>query len=626
MSSIFRRNTPKRPSKPKRLSDSQLRDPAEQARLQRQQQAREEAARSKSGVWGPSHSFDSDDEPQASKAKQTIHDGGWLASFGSTRSPFSASSQQQPLNQSQQTDSTKSMSDSEENQQAGSPGRNTAISASPKATKRTVTPSPSGAQATSRSSPQKSTPRGSPLTLANMWTTAQNAINCNEDTTLKEAPNSSSSPSTSGRKTPAIFEYMEDTICTPCAPRNLEEFFTKDSPLESTNKKSATVGSKQSPNNQQQHNPESGSIASSVETPADRRRQRHRKRQLRVPQTPSIHEEEASNFVPEEVEIVGDKVMYQGPSLDVPPPNVPFAHLTVKQEEAEELQRSISELTMRSSYAGATAKLSDSRRMAYYAVGRHHRNTGRGGNRRCYFTGKLILGGAPFYAGSVQQGLRTLVVFCLPSALGLPKVSDSMSLASQSVGGMSSKRGSVINQLGSTAGGSSIGGSKSILSRKRSARSKLSSVDDSSFYTEEEMDTNWGKDREYLLKVLPSPSQAILDEMATRYPTQFETLPAQVRVPSCWKLYVKFCFFSGLPIAEGELHYKARDEICQQYGEEINLSHEVMEAVNGDSVDIVTLPNMKTFRYLQKHYNQQSQKLPEIVFNRASWERIRPEV
>jgi hypothetical protein len=31
------------------------------------------------------------------------------------------------------------------------------------------------------------------------------------------------------------------------------------------------------------------------------------------------------------------------------------------------------------------------------------------------------LGGAPFYAGSFQQGLRTLVVFCLPSALGLPE-------------------------------------------------------------------------------------------------------------------------------------------------------------------------------------------------------------
>ena len=67
---------------------------------------------------------------------------------------------------------------------------------------------------------------------------------------------------------------------------------------------------------------------------------------------------------------------------------------------------------MRSSYAEATAKISDQRRTAYYAVGRCHLNSGRGGNRRCYFYGKLILGGAPFYAGTVQKGLRTLVVFC----------------------------------------------------------------------------------------------------------------------------------------------------------------------------------------------------------------------
>mmetsp|Transcript_18556 Transcript_18556/g.33578 ORF Transcript_18556/g.33578 Transcript_18556/m.33578 type:complete len:200 (-) Transcript_18556:405-1004(-) len=78
----------------------------------------------------------------------------------------------------------------------------------------------------------------------------------------------------------------------------------------------------------------------------------------------------------------------------------------------------------------------DSRRMAYYAVGRtnnqnnnHDDNNGNsnsnnkspgGGNRRCYFTGNVIPYGMPFYAGSVQQGPRTLVVFCLPSALGLP--------------------------------------------------------------------------------------------------------------------------------------------------------------------------------------------------------------
>ena len=44
-----------------------------------------------------------------------------------------------------------------------------------------------------------------------------------------------------------------------------------------------------------------------------------------------------------------------------------------------------------------------------------------GGNRRCYFTGDAVPRGAPFYAGSVRQGPRTLVVFCLPAALGLPR-------------------------------------------------------------------------------------------------------------------------------------------------------------------------------------------------------------
>ena len=94
----------------------------------------------------------------------------------------------------------------------------------------------------------------------------------------------------------------------------------------------------------------------------------------------------------------------------------PLELLEVRSEDAYELERSISELTMRSSYGGgeSLANIPDNRRMAYYAVGKNHRQSGRGGNRRCYFSGKLILGGAPFYAGAVQQGLRTLVVFCLP--------------------------------------------------------------------------------------------------------------------------------------------------------------------------------------------------------------------
>ena len=168
-----------------------------------------------------------------------------------------------------------------------------------------------------------------------------------------------------------------------------------------------------------------------------------------------------------------------------------------------------------------------------------------------------------------------------------------------------------------------------MLSRKNSRGSRLSSMDDATSlgYSEvEELDPNWELDRDYLLNVLPEPEQELLDEMAIRYPTQFETLPVQVRSPSCWNLYVKFCFFSGLPIAEGEMHYKVRENIADRYGEEINLSHEVMEAVNGESAEILRLPNLKTFRYLRKHYHQQSAKLPDTCFQRQAWEMVRPEV
>jgi hypothetical protein len=94
--------------------------------------------------------------------------------------------------------------------------------------------------------------------------------------------------------------------------------------------------------------------------------------------------------------------------------------------DTAELERSVSELTMRSSYASEldlTRKLhSENRRMAYYyyaADGKHSDE-----NRRCYFTGELIVG--PFYAGLVQQGLKTLVVLCLPLALGLGTQMDDM--------------------------------------------------------------------------------------------------------------------------------------------------------------------------------------------------------
>ena len=333
----------------------------------------------------------------------------------------------------------------------------------------------------------------------------------------------------------------------------------------------------------------------------------------------------------------------------------PLDLLEVTSAEASELERSISELTMRSSYGGVEHlhRLPDNRRMAYYAVGKHHRQSGRGGNRRCYFSGKLILGGAPFYAGTVQQGLRTLVVFCLPSAVGLPDQDTVAMLKRQqkqrkttpnsplhvhkqqsgsTAGGISysmrdpasrlgknSSRGRRSSGMSSIADGSSIG-SKSM--------SRLSSLDDLSLSIDGDLDPNWGLDRDLLVQVLPEADADLLKQMSDLFPEQFATLPVQVRAPARWNLYVKFCFFSGLPIAEGEMHYKVKEDIADAvYGEELALSHEVLEAVNGEqSADILQLPNQKVFKYLRKHYAQQCSKLDDRVFRRTAWEKIAPEV
>lgn len=239
----------------------------------------------------------------------------------------------------------------------------------------------------------------------------------------------------------------------------------------------------------------------------------------------------------------------------------------------QDMERSVSELTMRSIGAHARdSRPADSRRMAYYAVGR----AGDGkssGNRRCYFTGTAIPYATPFYAGCVQQGPRTLVVFCLPSALGLPTM-------------------------------------------PANAQSK--------------------EDRERYLQSLPNPDAQLLREMKKRYSEPFDTLPSQVRSPVCWQLFVKFCFFSGLPIAEGEMHYRVKSTVnviavhpadSNSIPDEISLSHEVMEAVNGKvSAEILRLPNQKTFDYIRTQYSQQSAKLNAEVFDRKSWEMVMPEV
>ena len=370
-------------------------------------------------------------------------------------------------------------------------------------------------------------------------------------------------------------------------------------------------------------NSTSGGSGESSETAADRRRQRHAKKAQQSAVTPH---DDIECTLEDVVAIITPPTappteVKENASVTTPQKDTPLSHLTVNKNTAVDLERTISELTMRSSYGAATAKVQENRRMAYYAVGKHHRQSGRGGNRRCYFTGKLILSGAPFYAGGVQQGLRTLVVFCLPSSLGLP--TDNNGYATDKA---SDVEGQSVSQSKQVSGK----GARGILSRAKASRPTTSTSkysDEISLSVGEELDPNWGLDYEYLLSVLPDPTSEMLDEMSRRYPEQFETLPVQVRVPSCWRLYVKFCFFSGLPVAEGELHYRVRDEVADAFGETVILSHEVMEAVHGhDSAAILKLPNLETFRYLRQHYTQQSSKLPDEVFQRPAWEMVLAEV
>ncbi len=307
----------------------------------------------------------------------------------------------------------------------------------------------------------------------------------------------------------------------------------------------------------------------------------------------------------------------------------PFKSITFKPDS--NFSRSISELTMRSLTAERDDKVPESRRMAYYAVG-NHKNKGSGrngasGNRRCYFTGVIIRGGQPFYAGSVQQGLRTLVVFCLPKALGLPAQKDLDRITA-----MEDSR----EETRSFRSTKSNVSQKSMFSRVSSVWSDGAAIQ--SAYTDWEEDENGNlcetMNAELLLQALPEPNQMVMNEMELRYPDQFATLPQQVRQFKCWRCYVKFCFFSGLPIADGEMYFKVLDKVSarlkkQLYKagtDEIILSHEVMDTVHGQSAEIVNLPTKKTFQYLRKHYPQQCTKLSDRVFKRANWEKVMPEV
>lgn len=578
---------------------------------------RERAARSKTALWGPTHSLSSDDSDQKPPKPSILTEEGEKIEvdidprFKTPTSKPVTGNKSNNNNNSQDTASTKSSHES------------------------TTPAGEENGRFESKGTMQS--------TLGRVW----NNLQCLEDTTTKSSQADDNEND--------VMNLME-SVCSPCRPKNLGDTFSvdcEDTPLGIARlappktftdlPTSTDLHDLKVPDNEEFDE----KSTNTVETAADRRRQRHKRRQQGNPRFTSGSPSGGDDGSPHEAyEVTPDQVLLvrkdKKKTSHVTQRPIPLKSLELNCQKAVELERCISELTMRSSYGEATAKIAESRRMAYYAVGKHHRQSGRGGNRRCYFTGKLILGGAPFYAGSVQQGLRTLVVFCLPSAVGLPKEgpgNGSSSSRAPTIASLGSGRrsnssnridsnASVSHSLGVNGNPRSVAGA-SLLSRKNSRGSRLSSMDDATSLgcsVEEELDPNWELDREYLLRVLPEPNQELLDEMALRYPTQFETLPVQVRSPPCWNLYVKFCFFSGLPIAEGEMHYKVRVSIADRYGEEINLSHEVMEAVNGDSAEILRLPNLKTFRYLRKHYNQQSAKLPENCFQRQAWEMVRPEV
>jgi hypothetical protein len=602
-------------------------NPTPEEREQWRRKTRENAARSKTGLWGPTHSFSSDDESSGfvEEKKMEIE-----VPMTTTTTPERSKA---TSNGSQQgTASTKS---------------------SPDSSRGMSPPQQEGHEELAREGADDAAEpmEAIPCTLGRVW----NNLQCLEDRTMpanNKAPNADALGSASMTMNQNKIFDLFDEMCSPCKPKNLDEEYSfecddDEAPLGIA--RLAPPGACMPSFSRSRRSSRAGNSRSVLsrlddrstmtnETPADRRRDRAKRRQVDASKSAaagageSSTTQEAYEVTPEQVVLVQkDK---DDKSSPVPSKNrpLPVEQLELNKQTAVELERCISELTMRSSYGEAMAKIAENRRMAYYAVGKHHRQSGRGGNRRCYFTGKLILGGAPFYAGSVQQGLRTLVVFCLPSAVGLPleMQQDTSPSARTPAGSISShRRPSLSNRSNASASiahsrGNPKSTTGSLLSRKGSKLSRLSSVDDTSI--EEELDPNWELDKEYLLSVLPEPSQDLLDDMALRYPAQFETLPVQVRSPHCWKLYVKFCFFSGLPIAEGEMHYKVRDSLANQYGEEIILSHEVMEAVNGDSSELLRLPNLKTFRYLRKHYHQQSAKLPNSCFERQAWEMVRPEV
>ena len=335
----------------------------------------------------------------------------------------------------------------------------------------------------------------------------------------------------------------------------------------------------------------------------------------------------------------------------------PIKSITVENEAFGLFSESISELTMSSKHALTADENAEMRRMAYYAVNKRHKSTRNHqdrvhANRKCYFTGKQIVAGVPFYAGSLEMGLRTLIVFCLPSAIGLgfhdirksKNDNGNEDNTSQNNARVSSREDKEISDAlscNSLASDQSLLDHDEILNKDPSV--SVSSVGSSisynscnSIYSDNFDDKHPSvhhkslspSDLEAYLTMLPEPDDELLDKIKLQYLDHFMTLPIQIRGPNCWRIFVKFCFFSGLPIAEGELHYKVKDEVVEQMNmEEILLSHEVMETVNGpENADILRLPNQKLFKYLKKHYVLQCRKIKEDIFDRKSWENVLAEI
>jgi len=286
---------------------------------------------------------------------------------------------------------------------------------------------------------------------------------------------------------------------------------------------------------------------------------------------------------------------------------------------------SVSELTMRSHSAMYYnhATVGEDRRMAYYAISNGRTSGTQHGNRRCYFSGRVIRSSLPFYAGSVQQGLKTLVVFCLPESIGIriKKNNDELTITEEHDFGKQSSE-----LLNDAQKSDSSKKNRSWQSNSHgSGNSSNTSVENSTFFSESIYDLQ-GIDPHQLYNSLPQCSDAMLNEMKNLYREKYETLPAQVRTSHCWRLYMKFCFFSGLPIGEDEEHYRIKDDF-NDYGEDINLSHDVLVVANGEaSAALIRKPNTTTFRYIQKHYSQQCSKLHKNMFDRRCWESVLAEV